>query len=47
MLSHPCALVLVAAARIDRPGFSNKPLHRWGRLLQAFRLSSKDVERIG
>jgi hypothetical protein len=29
------------------PGLAKKPSERWGRLLQAFRLSSQDAESIG
>jgi transposase len=32
---------------VNRPGLAEKPVHRWGRLPQAFQLSSKDAERSG
>jgi hypothetical protein len=32
---------------VEFPGVRNKPSYRWGRLLQAFQLSSKDAESIG
>ena len=43
MLRQTSALVLGEAARINRPGLAKKPVHRGGRLTQAFQLSSKDA----
>jgi hypothetical protein len=45
VLSQASALVLVEAAR-ETSGPMQEPSEKWGRLRQAFRLSSKDAERI-